>query len=98
MKSQTITIAAAAGGQSGVIAAHVTGKYFLVTAINGLARVSTSYGDEYDLSESGDGFGGADSPQFGKLTFYNDGGVAVTITFYASNTPIKTPDVTVQSS
>jgi hypothetical protein len=97
MIPQTIIIPAA-GTQSGVFAYQSSGKYFLLTATTGTFRVITNTGDEYDFSETGSGFGNDNSPPFGKLTFYNDGGTPVTITFYVSNTPIKTPDVTVQSS
>ncbi|MGH7224598.1 MAG: hypothetical protein ACRELF_15345, partial [Gemmataceae bacterium] len=98
MTPQTITIPPAIGGQSGVVAFHSTGKYFLLTAVSGDFRVISSTGDEYNFSESGSGFGNDESPTFGKLTFYNDAGTTATITFYVSNTPIKTPDVNVQSS
>ncbi len=89
MKPITLTIPIA-GNASGVFAMCITGKYFLLTATNGAFRVITSTGDEYDFSETGSGFGDDASPQFGKLTFYNDSGVPVTITFYVSNSPIKT--------
>ncbi|MGH8022217.1 MAG: hypothetical protein ACRED1_01445 [Limisphaerales bacterium] len=87
-----------AGTQSGVFSAQVSGKYFLVTATTGAFRVITNAGDEYSFDETGSGFGSDASPMFGKLTFYNDGGTIVTLTFYVSLVPIKTPDVTVQSS
>ncbi|HXC34266.1 MAG TPA: hypothetical protein VNV43_00210 [Candidatus Acidoferrales bacterium] len=88
----------AAGTQSGVFAYQASGRYFLLTSTTGAFRVISNTGDEYDFSETGSGFGNDNSPPFGKLTFYNDSGTPVTITFYVSNTPIKTPDVTVQSS
>lgn len=97
MTPQTITIPAA-GNAAGVATVHCTGKYFLLTATNGAFRVFTNLGEEYDFSETGSGFGNEQSPVFGKLTFYNDTGVPVTITFYASNSPIKTPDVNVTSN
>jgi hypothetical protein len=97
MTPVTLTIPAA-GAQQGVATYQASGKYFLLTATNGAFSVITNAGDEYDFSETGSGFGNDNSPAFGKLTFYNSGGTAVTITFYVSNTPIKTPDVTVQSS
>lgn len=98
MIPQTITIPAAVGSQSGVFGVHATGKYFLLTATSGAISVITNAGDEYDFSETGSGFGNDSSPTFGKLTFYNASGTPITITFYVSLTPIKTPDVTVQSS
>lgn len=97
MTPQTITIPAA-GTAAGVATVHVSGKYFLCTAITGALSVITSQNDEYDFSETGFGFGNDNSPQFGKLTFYNNGGAPVQITFYVSETPIKISDVTVQSS
>ena len=97
MRPITLTIPAA-GTQSGVTSYQASGKYFLLTAINGTIRVLTNQNDEFSFSESGSGFGDDSSPKFGNLTFYNDGGTPVTITFYVSNSPIKTPDVTVQSS
>lgn len=93
----TLTIPAA-GNAAGVATVHTTGKYFLLTATNGAFRAITSNGDEFDFSETGSGFGNDASPTFGKITFYNDSGVAVTITFYVSLNPIKTPDVNVTSS
>ena len=98
MTPQTITIPIAVNGQSGVTVVHASGKYFLCTAINGALRLVTSQNDEYDFAESGFGFGNDSSPTFGKLTFYNDGGTPVQITFQVSNSPIKISDVTVQSS
>jgi hypothetical protein len=97
MNPVTTTIPAA-GTQSGVFVQHVHGKYFYLSATNGAVRILTSTGEEYDFSESGSRFGNDNSPAFGKLTFYNDGGTPVTITFYASLTPIQTADVQVQSS
>jgi hypothetical protein len=93
----TLTIPAA-GTQSGVATYQANGKYFLLTATTGALRIITNAGEEYSFSETGSGFGDDSSPAFGKLTFYNDGGTPVTITFYVSTKPIKTPDVTVQSS
>ena len=97
MTPQTITIPAA-GTAAGVFTIHASGKYFLLTATSGAFRIITNQGDEYDFSETGSGFGNDQSHPFGALTFYNDGGVAVTITFYVSNSPIKTPDVNVTST
>jgi hypothetical protein len=97
MNPQTITIPAA-GNAAGVVVTHATGKYFLVTATNGTFRVITSHGDEYSFSETNSGFGNDQSPTFGKLTFYNDSGAAVTITFYVSTSPIKTSDVNLTQS
>ena len=97
MTPQTIIIPAA-GNAAGVATIHASGKYFLLTATNGAFRVFTNNGDEFDFSETGSGFGNEQSPTFGKLTFYNDSGTAVTITFYVSNSPIKTPDVNVTSN
>lgn len=97
MTPNTITIPAA-GNAPGVFATHITGKYFLLTATNGAFGVITSGGDEYDFSETGSGFGNDASPQFGKLTFYNNSGAPVTITFYVSNTPIKLPDAAINST
>jgi hypothetical protein len=93
----TITVPAA-GASSGVATVLASGKYFLCTAINGSVTLLTNTQDEYDFAETGFGFGNDASPSFGKLTFYNAGGTAVTITFYVSNSPIKISDVTVQSS
>jgi hypothetical protein len=97
MNPFTITIPAA-GNAAGVATVHCTGKYFLVTALDGAFQVLTSTHDEYDFSETGSGFGNDVSPTFGKLTFYNKSGAPVTITFYVSLTPIKTPDVNVTST
>jgi len=97
MTPQTIIIPAA-GNAAGVATVHASGKYFLLTATTGAFRVFTNTGDEFDFSETGSGFGNDQSPTFGKLTFYNDSGTAVTITFYVSNSPIKTPDVNVTSN
>ena len=93
MTPTTLTIPA--GGVSSV---HAGGKYFLLTATDGAFRTITSHGDEFDFSETGSGFGNDQSPRFGKLTFYNDSGAPVTITFYVSDSPIKTPDVNVTSN
>jgi cold shock CspA family protein len=70
----------------------------LLTATNGAFSVLTSNSEEFDFSETGSGFGNDQSPTFGKLTFYNNTGAAVTITFYVSTSPIKTPDVNVAST
>jgi len=96
MTPTTITIPAATA-QEGVFTMHTTGKYFLLTATNGAFTVITDKGDEYDFSETGSGFGPTTLP-FGKLTFYNAGAGTVTLTFYVSNSPIKTPDVNVNST
>ena len=88
----------AAGNAAGVAVVHAKGKYFLLTATNGTFRVLTSHGDEYSFSETNSGFGNDQSAVFGKLTFYNDTGGAVTITFYVSDSPIKTADVNVTSN
>ncbi len=93
MTPYTITIPAA-----GVFTIHASGKYFLVTALNGPFSVITSNGDEYDFVETGSAFGNDQAPTFGKLTFYNNTGAPVTITFYVSNSPIKTSDVNVTST
>lgn len=98
MTPKTLIIPAASGGQSGVQVEHAKGKYFYCSAANGAFRAITSTGDEYSFSESGSGFGNDNSPVFGRVIFYNDGGAPVTITFYVSLTPIKTADVSVQSS
>jgi hypothetical protein len=97
MTPYTIIIPAA-GNAAGVATVHASGKYFLVTATTGAFSVITSNSDEFDFSETGSGFGNDSAPRFGKLTFYNAGGVAVTITFYVSDSPIKTPDVSVNST
>jgi hypothetical protein len=91
MTPLTITIPAA-GNSPGAFSYHGSGKYFLVTALNGPFRVISSKGDEYAFTENNT------SPTFGKLTFYNDTGTPVTITFYVSNTSIKVADVSVSSA
>jgi hypothetical protein len=98
MTPQTVIIPAAANNASGVAGTHTNGKYFKLLATNGAIRVITSNGDEFDFSESGSGFGDVASPAFGKLTFYNDTGAPVTITFQVSNTPINTPDASISST
>ena len=93
MTPQIITIPA-----NGVFTVHVKAKYFLVTALTGSFNVLTSGGEEYDFTETGSGFGNDQSPEFGKLTFYDKSGSQNTVTFYASLTPIKTSDVNVTST
>jgi len=93
----TLTVPAA-GNTAGVASFHQPGKYFLITAMTGPVRVLTNNGEEYDFSETGSGFGNDVSNVFGALTFYNDAGAPVVITFYVSLHPIKTPDVNVTST
>lgn len=93
----TITIPAA-DTAPGTYNLKAKGRYFLVTALNGSFNVVTNQGDTYSIDETGSGFGDTKSPIFASLNFYNATGSAVTITFYVSLYPIKTSDVTVQSS
>ena len=97
MTPTTITIPAFVT-TSGVKICSYVGKYFLITALNGPFRVETNNGEQYSFSETGSGFGNDQSRTFSRLNFYNDTGVPVTVTFYASKSPIKTPDVNVTSS
>jgi len=83
---------------NGVATFQGSGKYFLLTALTGAIRVLTNHNEEYDFSESNSGFGNDLSQPFGKLTFYDSSGVANSITFYVSDSPIKTSDVNVTSS
>lgn len=95
----TITlIIPAAGAASGVATFQGEGKYFLLTALTGPVRIVTNHNEEYDFSESNSGFGNDLAEPFGKLTFYNDAGAPIQITFYISNSPIKTSDVSLTSS
>jgi len=93
----TLTVPAA-GNTAGVATFHQPGKYFLLTAMTGPVRVLTNNGEEYDFSETGSGFGNDVSNVFGALTFYNDAGAPINITFYVSLHPVKTPDVNVTST
>ncbi|MGD0744140.1 MAG: hypothetical protein ABSA45_03200 [Verrucomicrobiota bacterium] len=97
MTPYTLTIPAA-GISAGVNVLQCSGKFFLLTATNGSFRLITNRGDEYDFSETGSGFGDNSAPTFGSLAFYNDGASPVTITFYVSNSTIKTADVNVSSA
>lgn len=93
MKPYTITIPA-----GGVEKAHTPGKFFLVTSLGGAFRVVTNLQNEFSFDKTGSGFGDEQAPRFAGLTFYNDGGADIDITFYVSDTPIKVPDVNVSSA
>lgn len=91
-----ITIPAATASGNGIKNYSALGKYFLCTATTGEFLVTTDTGQTYDFSNPGDGFGAG--PTFKKLFFQNPGGVAINVTFYASGTPIKTPDANITST
>lgn len=88
----------AAGAASGVATFQGSGKYFLLSALTGPVRIVTNHNEEFDFTESNSGFGNDLAEPFGKLTFYNDAGAPIQVTFYISNSPIKTSDVNVTSS
>jgi hypothetical protein len=93
-----VTIPAATASGNGVIKYNATGKYFLLKATNGEFLVQTDYGQTFDFSNPGEGFGNDSSPTFKRLNFSNPGGTAVTLTFYASKTPIRTPDASINNN
>jgi len=97
MKPITITIPAAVNG-SGVQTYSAGGRYFLVSALTGPCRVVTDLGDEYNLNNPGDGWGDPTSKVFRTLTFYNDTGSPITLTFQASMTVVRSPDTNVTSN
>jgi hypothetical protein len=88
----------AAGNSAGVYPFQGPGKIVLITATDGAFRLRTNLGDEYNFDKSNQGFGDENSAKFSTLTFYNDTGVAVNVTFYVSDKPIKSPDVNVTSN
>ncbi|HEX3626696.1 MAG TPA: hypothetical protein VH280_14885 [Verrucomicrobiae bacterium] len=94
----TITIPAATNG-NGIKNYNVRGKYFLTKSTTGefLVQVNRT-GSIYDFSQPGDGFGNENSPEFSILLFSNAGGTAVTVTFYASVTPIHSPAASLTST
>jgi hypothetical protein len=94
----TITIPAATATGNGVATYSARGKYFLCKATGGEFLVQTNGGQLYDFQNPGEGFGNDASPVFKKLFFYNPGGTAVSVTFYASMTPIRTPDASITST
>src|ERR1700733_10078619 len=93
-----ITIPAATAAGNGTIKYSARGKYFLLKATNGEFLVQTDYGQTFDFSQPGEGFGNDSSPMFKRLNFSNPGGTAVNLTFYASMTPIRTPDASVNNT
>lgn len=93
----TITIPQATASGNGIKNYNARGKYFLIKATTGEFLVQTDYGQTFDFLNPGEGFGNDNSPSFKVLMFSNPGGTAVTLTFYASNTPIRTPDASISN-
>lgn len=93
-----ITIPANTAAGNGTIKYSARGKYFLLKATNGEFLVQTDYGQTFDFSQPGEGFGNDNTPMFKRLNFSNPNGTAVSLTFYASMTPIRTPDASVNNT
>jgi hypothetical protein len=98
MKPITITIPAATGTGNGILNYNAVGKYFLTKACDNEFLLQTDTGESYDFSSPGDRFGNDNSRTFKKLFFANPNGVAINVTFYASKTPIGTPDANITST
>lgn len=94
----TITIPAATATGNGITNYSARGRYFLTKATTGEFLVQTDFGQTFDFLNPGEGFGNDNSPTFKKLFFSNAGGTAITVTFYASMTPIRTPDASITST
>lgn len=80
---QTITIPAAAGGQSSILNVAARGKYFYCQ------QATTSFGLQFDAQipttcQTGFQIGGS----FSRITFSNSNSISVTVTFYVSDEPI----------
>ena len=86
---QTVTVPAAAGGQSGVMNVSAAGSYFYLAAASANIQV------QFDAGAVTTPTPGMQIPgSFSRLTFFNPSASAVTVTFYFSDSPIDSGAVT----
>lgn len=83
-----ITIPAAVGGVPGSLNLSVSGKFFLVAALDNPFRVRFKERD-YPMQNVGDNFGDVTGPTFTILAVYNDGPVAVNADVLTGNEKIS---------
>jgi len=96
MNPTTITIPAATASGSGIKNSSSPGQYFLLSATSGPVRIVTNLGVEYDFTDAGSRF--QSKTPWKSLTFYNDTGAPITVTFYSSKDPATLPDAAISST
>lgn len=79
---RTIVIPAQIGTNPGVVREVASGKFYACISSTDVFTVRTDNGSEID-SETGHYIGDDNSPEFGKLTFYNRTASPITVVYYA---------------